>query len=460
MPLPTTFAGDSSRGAGQWTGSYGAAPIGGPYTIQSYQDTATYASTIGPDNRTQSLVVDSLGNVYSTGYVTNGTLAATSIVLNKQSPSGTLTWSVGITGSSSSGFNSISSMKLGIDSSNNIYVMGWLFATGYGANVMKFNSSGTLLWSYILTGSPSPFFNGIAIDSSGNVYLSGNNGGSIPIIAKLNSSGAWQWGYQLNGTMGQLSSGVALDSSGNVNVAAGNTFFQMSSSGSLNWYSYTNSGPQFASVCCDSSKNVYFVGTTGITSRTSSGTWRWGYTYTDGTYGTSLNGSVIDSSNNIYVAGQLAGPGYVGATLKIDSSGNVLNSGCMYSPMQNSQYGASLNDVAFDISGNTYWGGYAQTSQFYTDAKSNKFYYNNSIIVKDTSAFQGTHAGTYTMNSYLSVSWNKSRTLSKASVSSTAITGGGSLTTISSSNWATQTVTTNNALSGGQPGIVAALVTI
>jgi hypothetical protein len=249
--------------------------------------------------------------------------------------------------------------------------------------------------------------------------------------------------------------------------------FQLNSSGALNWFSNPSPTPFFSNVVVDGSNNIYVFGYDStnvqiIYSYTSSGTVRWGRRYTNASFATgTLMGATIDSSNNIYAIGLLGSSigisrPSIGSTLKIDSNGNVLNSGSFYSPQQGSPlaYDTAGYCCAVDSSGNTYWGGEAQTSQYYT-AKSTNYYLNNALVVKDTNAFQGAHAGNFTMNSYLSVAWNKTYPLTASSVSPPTIVGGGGVTAITSSLWQTSTITTvNDALSGGQPGIVAALVTI
>ena len=175
-------------------------------------------------------------------------------------------------------------------------------------------------------------------------------------------------------------------------------------------------------------------------------------------------GSAIDSSNNIYITGFIGQnflntPPAMGSTLQINTSGTVLNSGSFYSPIQNGTYNTMGLSVDVDFSGNTYWGGYAQTSQFVAN-KGTNYYVTNAFVVKDTNAFQGTHAGNYTLNSYLSIAWNKTYPVAASSFTMPTPSGSTTATSISSSNWSSLTVATNNALSGGQPGIVAALVTI
>jgi hypothetical protein len=431
MPLPTTFAGDASRAEGQFTTIGSAAQV---YTMQSWQDTMNFVSgtsSIGPMNAVYSIAVDASGNVYSIGQANTGNGGTYSLILNKQSSSGALLWSKGL--STVNGyrttflFNGLFEINVGLtlDSSGNVYVFG--APSGYGSQIIKFNSSGTILWAYHLTGGTNPqpdtnsFFVSITVDSSGNVYAVGNNGASSPMVVKINSSGVWQWGYYLSSptTSNNSYGGIKVDSSGNVNVAIGNVMFQLNSSGALNWFSNPSPTPTFSNVVVDGSNNIYVFGYDStnvqiIYSYTSSGTVRWGRRYTNASFAAgTLVGATIDSSNNIYAIG-LLGPSVgidrpsIGSTLKIDSNGNVLNSGSFYSPQRGSTpaYDTAGYCCAVDSSGNTYWGGEAQTSQYYVN-KSINYYLNNALVVKDTNAFQGTHAGNFTMNSYLSVAWNK-----------------------------------------------------
>ena len=77
--------------------------------------------------------------------------------------------------------------------------------------------------------SSTDLANGVATDSSGNVYVTGgtyggldgntNTGNSDLFVVKYNSSGTKQWTKQLGSSSRDYDYGVATDSSGNVYVA-------------------------------------------------------------------------------------------------------------------------------------------------------------------------------------------------------------------------------------------------
>ena len=240
------------------------------------------------------VATDSSGNVYVTGGTKGGldgntSAGNTDLFVVKYNSSGTKQWTKQL---GSSGLDSANGIT--IDSSGNVYVTGVTFGgldwnTSAGANdlfVVKYNSSGTKEWTEQLGSASSDYANGVATDSSGNVYVAGvtyggldgnSKGNSDLFVVKYNSSGTKQWTKQYGTDRYDEARGVATDSSGNVYVVGG-------TKGNLNGIS--NSGRTDAFV-------IKF---------NSSGTKQW--TKKLGTWQNDLaNGVATDSSGNFYVTG-------------------------------------------------------------------------------------------------------------------------------------------------------------
>jgi streptogramin lyase len=149
-----------------------------------------------------------------------------------------------------------------VDSSGNVYVV-----DTHNYRVQKFDSNGRYLAQWGSRGSGSGQFNapiGVAVDSSGNVYVADSENQRVQ---KFDSNGRHlaQWGSRGSGS-GQFSFpyGVAVDSSGNVYVAdLGNDRVQKFDSNGRHlaqWGSKGSGSGQFnypAGVAVDSSGNVY-----------------------------------------------------------------------------------------------------------------------------------------------------------------------------------------------------------
>lgn len=141
-----------------------------------------------------------------------------------------------------------------VESSGNVVVTGGfegtvnfgggaITATATDVFVAKYNSAGTHTWSKKLGGSLPDLAKAVAVDSSGNVAIIGTFGGTVDFgggqlissgyqdifVAKLSASGAHVWSKRFGGSLGLDSgNGVAIDASGNVLVTgffAGTTDF-------------------------------------------------------------------------------------------------------------------------------------------------------------------------------------------------------------------------------------------
>ena len=245
------------------------------------------------------VVTDSSGNVYVTGYTTGGldgnsNAGASDLFVVKYNSSGTKQWSRQL-GTSENDY----ARGVATDSSGNVYVTGHTMG-GLDGNsnagvsdlfVVKYNSSGTKQWTRQLGTSSSDAANGVATDSSGNVYVAGYTGGGLDgnsnagasdlFVVKYNSSGNKLWTKQLGTRSFENSLGITTDTSGNVYVAGytlealdGNSFagsddlfvVKYNSSGTKKWTKQlgTSSIDTANGVATDSSANVYVTGyTTG-----------------------------------------------------------------------------------------------------------------------------------------------------------------------------------------------------
>ena len=182
------------------------------------------------------VTTDSSGNIYVTGDTRGGLDENTSsgsfdIFLVKYNSSGTKQWTKQLGTSSSDGGVGVTT-----DSSGNIYVTGYTSGgldgnTSAGSSdifLVKYNSSGTKQWTQQLGTSADDWAFGVTVDSSNNIYVTGetqggldgntNSGNSDIFLVKYNSSGTKQWTKQLGTSSEEVAYGVTVDSSDNIYV--------------------------------------------------------------------------------------------------------------------------------------------------------------------------------------------------------------------------------------------------
>ena len=188
-------------------------------SASSSSDGLTGTYQLANNDYANGVATDSSGNVYVTGGTKGGldgntSAGNTDLFVVKYNSSGTKQWTKQL---GSSGLDSANGIT--IDSSGNVYVTGVTFGgldwnTSAGANdlfVVKYNSSGTKQWTKQMGTSCSDLADGVATDSSGNVYVVGytygdldgntNTGASDLFVVKYNSSGTKQWTKQLGSSM-------------------------------------------------------------------------------------------------------------------------------------------------------------------------------------------------------------------------------------------------------------------
>ncbi len=199
------------------------------------------------------VAVDGTGNIYLTGAFQSASITIGSTVLNnvqagkldlflaKFDPSGNLVWA-----NSAGGNGDELMLDAGLDAAGNIYVCGLSGSDlwAYGPNLIfgslgdrnillaKYNAAGTVIWSRSAGGSAEERAQRLAVDVSGNCYLTGffqsstigfggsvlavNSGGQDMYIVKYDPNGTALWVKTGTGSGNEWGFTIATDPSGNV----------------------------------------------------------------------------------------------------------------------------------------------------------------------------------------------------------------------------------------------------
>ena len=234
-------------------------------------------------------------------------------------------WAASSGGSSNRTYDGNQGRGIAIDSSGNAYVTGYLRDTAtFGSTVLtcfgewcifvaKMNSNGSWQWAVkaaagsVNSTAVGGMGHGIAVDSSGSVYVTGSflgtaefgdntlvwkgKGDSTAIppppdlfVAKLNNTGSWQWATGLGSTGNDHGRDIAIDSADNVYVT-----------GAIGGSVFDEDGVTL--LLGHAGYQDLFIGKLN-----NSGSWQWvtraGGTGTDTGYGIA-----IDSNDDVYITG-------------------------------------------------------------------------------------------------------------------------------------------------------------
>jgi uncharacterized delta-60 repeat protein len=309
---------------------------------------ARYNSPWNSGDIANAVAVDAAGNVYVTGdsYVSTG---YTDYATVKYDPDGNQLWVARYDGTAEY-FDRATA--LAVDDSGNVYVTG---STGidsyrYDYATIKYGPNGDTLWLRLYGGSGYDWARALAVDDSGNVYVTGEyKVGSYYDYAtiKYDSNGDTLWVRRYNGPGGynDRASALAMDDSGNVYVTGGST-------GSGLTYDY-------GTIKYDPNGDTAWV-------RHYDGPAR-GYD--------EASALALDGSGNVYVTGYSEGSGtdFDYATIKYDSDGNELWVARYNGPQD---WWDQANALAVDDFGNVYvtgtsWNDEYQESSDYATVKYN-----------------------------------------------------------------------------------------
>jgi hypothetical protein len=288
----------------------------------------------GGDDEPRAIALDADGNVYVCGSFVDtlnpGTVHAR---LLKYSPAG----------------DSLLNSSYALSDFTRLYAItidktGGLYMAGYTMNpsnsdylVMKCDpGSGDTLWTKIYDSGREEAVNGIAVDTLGNIYVTGTAGGDTDTTdvrtIKYSPSRSILWNELFDGGSYDDAGGLALDGQGNVLVglssynSSGNSDYRIikyDSGGGVVWNKYYDAGSydDLYGIATDASGNAYVTGVSQsgpsnddirTIKYTPSGDIEWYKVYDSGTLydiamiGDGASGIALDQLGYVYVTGYYA----------------------------------------------------------------------------------------------------------------------------------------------------------
>ncbi len=280
-----------------------------------------------------AIALDRQGNVYVTGHSWGlGTMNDYTTI--KYNSNGDTLWVRRYNGT---GNLDDEARYLTVDSQCNVYVTGYSFDSGTGADYLtiKYNSAGVEQWVQRYNGPENlnDYANSLIVDGQGNVYVTGlcyivSGIDCDYVTIKYNSAGVEQWVQRYNGLGNSYDAAyaIATDSSGNIYVTGGSfglgthydcATIKYNSNGDTLWIRRYN-GPgnnddEAYYLTVDSQCNVYVTGyscSSGLIPNfvtikyNSAGTQQWVARYNGpGTHGDYASSIAVDVQGNVYVTG-------------------------------------------------------------------------------------------------------------------------------------------------------------
>jgi Carboxypeptidase regulatory-like domain/Beta-propeller repeat len=280
-------------------------------------------------------------------------------------------------------------LAIAVDASGSVYVTGFTDSTGFPITagvfdttfngftdvfVTKLNAAGSsLIYSTFLGGSLNDTGNGIAVDSSGNAFVTGNTpssdfpttvgafdtirtGVSDVFVTKLNATGSSiLYSTFIGGSEADLGYGIAVDSSGNA-FLTGYTFF------SNDFVVYPTTGGAFDTTL-NGSTDVF------VTKLNATGSSLIYSTFIGGSNIDFGNSIEVDSSGNAFVTGNTKGGNFPTTSGAFDTTFNggddvfvtelnATGSSLLYSTFIGGTGSETGQDIAVDSMGNAFVTGY------------------------------------------------------------------------------------------------------
>ena len=242
---------------------------------------STYYGGKGNDN-SYGMACDTSANIYVSGTTYSSGLASSGAYLSyppgngdaflaKFSDSGILHWATYFGGQKSDNV-----CDLATDKSGNVYMFGTTLSTsgiaignvgktsysGYEDGFLaKFNSSGYPIWCTYYGGNNTSRAQGIAIDASDNIFITGFSyatdiassgayqstlaGSQDAFIARFSSSGAMSWSTYFGGIYTDTGNKISTDASGNIYIAGNSLSTGLATSGAYQTKCYITNDDVF-----------------------------------------------------------------------------------------------------------------------------------------------------------------------------------------------------------------------
>ena len=364
--------------------------------------TARYNGSGSSDDVPKGIAVDAAGNVYVTGgsFGRTGNYGYATV---KYDPSGQQLWAARYDGGANSDDLATS---LALDAAGNVYVTGASYngpTTSYDYVTVKYSTVGAQLWTarYNGSGASDELPTTLALDGSGNVYVTGNaysgNQGDY-LTLKYSTTGQQQWAARYNGPASgyDLARDLAVDAAGNVAVTGtsdnGSSYdyatVRYSTTGQQLWAARYNGGgnsyDEATGVALDAAGNVAVTGFADV----GSGNWdyvtlKYGSTSGQPLWEARYNGSdssyeeakdvAVDAAGNVAVTGRSfnnSGQSDYATVKYAAASGQQLWASRYNSPAAGDEQAVSL---AVDATGNVAVTGISNTSSIDSDYATLKY---------------------------------------------------------------------------------------
>jgi len=369
--------------------SYGSGTYYDYATIKYYPygDTTWVRRYNGPGNandKARALAVDSSGNVYVTGYSASTSAYPYNfdIATLKYKADGDTDWVRRYNGP---GNDYDGASAIAVDGSGNVYVTGSSQGIGTSADytTIKYYSNGDTAWVRRYSTEYWDAAFAMAVDDSGNVYVTGysyGNGADYTTIKYYpDGDTAWVRRYNGPGNSNDNAFAIAVDSSGNVYVTGlsyGSGTYQDYAtikyypSGDTAWVRRYNGSGNFDdeayAIAVDASGNVYVTGITSMFSGyddyatvkyDQNGNEVWDRIYNGPVDSTDIPSRLtIDGSGNIYVTGRSIGSwtNYDYATIRYYTNGDTAWVRRYSCGLGLSSLDDEATAIAVDASGNVY----------------------------------------------------------------------------------------------------------